>query len=177
MPRLFSVALVATSLAMLSTAAPSGAAPPQSTITEPVAVYDVDAAGRHPYRCSRSETIPANVTAANIACDAVPAGFRLALEWVSLKAVGPVGMRIWASVGVGPEAGQVNSVFLVPTSHTTASTNEEWIVLSQAVRFYVEPGEVPSVRSAPLTFTSATSAARLYEITLQGTLIPIRPLP
>ena len=176
MSRLLSVAIVATALAMCSTAAPSWAAP-QPQITEPVAVYDVDAAGRLPYRCSRFEVVPAEITAANILCDAVPAGFRLALEWVSVKVVGPTGMRIWASVGVGPEVPPVNSVFLVPTSHTTASTDEEWIVISQAMRFYVEPGQVPSVRSAALTFTSATSTARSYEITLQGTLIPIRPLP
>ncbi len=139
-----------------------------NTATRPVPIYDVDAKGRRPYRCSRSQQAPIGVGSVDIPCDTVPAGFRLVIEHVSVKLVSGPGTAAFMSVGVGPEVAPVNSIQLVPVRVIAGS--DEWLVASQAVTFYVEPGETPSLRST--RFFSATFGT--YDYTLQGSLLTIR---
>ncbi len=137
--------------------------------SRPVPTFDVDGAARHPYRCARYTLVPAGVGFINIECDPVPSGVRLAIEYVAVKIVTSKGNTAWVTIGVGPEVPPVNSIHLVPTRVLLGPT-EDWLIVSQQVTFYVEPGEIPSMRSNRVS----TTAEAVYEYTLQGSLVPIR---
>jgi len=160
-------------LGSLVAALPAAAQTPQPVVVvnpaaRPAATYDVDAQGRRPYRCSRYLLVPAGVGSVNIDCDAVAANHRLVVEHVSAKLVTSSGNYAWMSIGVGPETAPVNSIFLIPTR--VIQSFEDWLMASQPVTFYAEPGEIVSFRSN----RGSTAAEAVYEVTIQGRLMPMR---
>ena len=130
---------------------------------------DVDVNRQAPFRCLRYQVYSGG-TPANITCDAVPAGFRLVVEFVSMQITVPAGVVMWISLGVGPELPPVNSVFV--KQERLPAGPEDWVIVSQPVRFYVEPGQILSVRSNTLT---SGSHSRGYSVTIEGTLVPLIP--
>ena len=154
------------------------AAPPSPEVTvinteaEPVPVINVDSAQALPYRCTGTASVDPGIGAVSFSCPPVPTGYRLTVEFVSVKLATSHNNQAWISFGAGSSATDDDKIFLVPVRVLVIpAINEDWLIVSQEVTFHAEAEDDLALHSNRVDVPSSAS----YGWTIEGSLIAITP--